>query len=119
MSATQIGTIEILQPRVYPLDAESSDPSPTEVIVQPGSYELYRDGDVTYWLMRGQINQRGLWREGDGMFVATASDKPSAIEVVFPSRRFGPGEWAKLIAGVEFAEGSAKQRLRLSLAVDR
>jgi hypothetical protein len=110
---SKIGTIELLRLRVYPLDAESHDSLRSEVVVEPGEYDVYSDGLTTFWMMRGKLNQRGAWRMGDGMFTLNPNDDPADIEVVFPSRRFGPDEWADLIAGPEFAEGP-EQRLRLS-----
>ena len=115
MSAQKIGTVEIIRPRVYALDAEADPRSNhSTVLVEPGRYDLFADGMATWWMMRGRLCQRGIWRMGDGMFAMNASDEPSDIEVVFPSRRFGPDEWAELIATPEFADGSA-QRLRVSL----
>jgi len=114
---TRIGTVDILKRRIYPLDAESRDQLRSEVVVEPGSYELYRDGLATFWLMRGKLNRRGTWRLGDGMFSLHPGDEPSDVEVVFPSRRFGPDEWAELIAGVEFTDGP-RQRLRLHLLTE-
>lgn len=113
---SKIGTVEILRPRVYSLDAESNDDLRSTVIVEPGSYDLYRDGMTTFWLMHGQLNRRGTWRLGDGSFSLESSDSPSGIEVVFPSKRFGPDEWTDLLAGPEFADGP-EQRLRVSWEV--
>ena len=109
-----IGTVEILRARIYPLDAETQDDACSEVVVEPGPCALYSDGLSTFWMMRGCLNRRGIRRMGDGMFLMQASDEPSEIRVVFPSRIFGPDEWAALIAGTEFADGP-QQRLRLSL----
>lgn len=112
-----IGTVEILKVRIYPLDAESDDPHGSEVVVEPGRYELYRDGWAIFWVMRGMLDRRGIRRMGDGMFVMQASDSPSDVEVVFPSRRFGPDEWAKLLTSPEFVPGDT-QRLRVHLNED-
>ena len=111
---SHIGQLEILRLRVYPLDAESHDPTRSTVVVQPGTYEVHSDGLSTYWMLHGALNRRGPWRMGDGMFSMQGNDEPSEIQVVFPSRRFGTDEWAELITGPEFAEGP-DQRLRLSL----
>lgn len=110
-----VGTIEVLADRVYPLDAEATNNTRTEILVEPGTYEVFSDGLATFWMMRGKLNQRGLWRMGDGMFGMSGSDRPSEIEVVFPSRRFGPDEWADLVAGNQFQEGHPAQRLRLRM----
>lgn len=110
----KIGTVEILKPRVYPLDAESSEPQ-SWVWVEPGRFDLYREGLATFWMMRGKLNRQGLFREGDGLFAAYGGDSPTEIEVVFPSRRFGPYEWAELLASPQFNEGEAQ---RLCVTVD-
>lgn len=112
-----IGIVKILRDRIYPLDAESSDDLRSQVIVEPGLYQVYRDGMATFWLMRGKLNRRGTWREGDGVFALYQYDSASDVEVVFPSRRFGPDEWAELLAGPEVIEGP-QQRLQFSLAED-
>lgn len=110
----KIGTVEILRARVYNLDAECHHDDGSTVVVEPGHYDLLSDGMTTCWLMRGKLNQRGIWRMGDGMFSMRASDVPSDIEVVFPSKRWGTDEWTELLQGPEFAEGPA-QRLRIHL----
>ena len=112
----RIGTVEILKLRVYPLDAECHCESGSTVVVQPGRYGLFGDGMSTFWLMRGVLNQQGIWRMGDGMFAIRGIDVPTEIEVVFPSRRFGADEWKKLRRSPELAEGPA-QRLRVHLDV--
>lgn len=111
----QIGQIEILRTRIYALDPESTDPNRQEVIVEPGSYPIYRDGVSTFWMMRGKLNQRGIFPMGDGMFGMRVGDFASDVEVQFPSKRFGPDEWANLLTGPEFAEGNPEQRLRVML----
>jgi hypothetical protein len=109
----RIGKIELLRPRIYNLDAENDTSLATTVCVEAGEYDLYRDGfQAVFWLMRGKLNKRGFWREGDGMFAMHDADAPSDIEVVFPSRRFGPEEWADLLSSPEFTEGHEAQRLR-------
>lgn len=115
MSLRQIGHIEILKARVYNLDAECHCPNSSTVFVEPGQYPVCSDGMATFWLMRGQLNQRGIWRMGDGMFGLHQSDRPSGIEVTFPSRRFGPDEWADLLASPEATDGHEAQRIRFSV----
>ncbi len=110
----QIGTVEVLKVRVYPLDAETGrNPLATEVVVQPGTYPLYRDFDACYWMMTGRINGRGPVKIGDGMFMMTGSDEASGPEVTFPSQRFGPEQWADFTAEPTCTEGHPGQRLRI------
>lgn len=112
----KIGTVEILVTRIYPLDAKNLSKDRTEVIVSPGTYDLYMDHEARYWMMTGKVNLRGFHKIGDGMFMGVPFDKSSDIEVVFPSDRFGPRAWNDLMASPEWQEGDPRQRLRLSLA---
>lgn len=96
---TQIGTVTISRPRVYPLDPAALD-SPATVVVPPGEYPVFQDGLSRYWRMTGTLNHQRFNRLGDGMFSASASDAPSDDDVVFYSRRYGPDEWAELLSAV-------------------
>lgn len=115
MSLQQIGHVEILRQRIYNLDAECHCKTGSTVVVEPGQYPLYSDGLTTWWVMRGKLNQRGIWRMGDGMFGMRQSDVASEIEVQFPSRRFGSDEWADLLSSPDFTEGAESQRVRVSI----
>lgn len=110
-----IGTIELLRLRVYGLDAECHCDAASTVVVDPGEYPLYSDGLSTFWVMRGRLNRRGIWRLGDGMFSMQNADEPSDIEVTFPSKRFGTDEWANLLTSPEFTDGHDGQRLRVRI----
>lgn len=92
---TQIGTVTINRPRAYPLDPAALE-SPTSVFVPPGEYPVYLDGFTRYWRMTGSLNQQ-FSRLGDGTF-SFGGDGPSDDDVIFYSPRYGPDEWAELIA---------------------
>lgn len=111
----RIGTMEILRLRVYKLDSECHCETASTVVVQPGRYELYREYDMTFWMMTGRINLRGFQRLGDGLFAMHYGDVESEIEVTFPSKRFDPNEWASLLAEDGFTEGHPEQRMRVRL----
>ena len=99
----QIGTVRITRTRIYQLDPQAPDRfSPATVIVDPGEYPVYRDGLSHYWRMTGVLNH-DMYRMGDGIFAfdAGGGDERSDDDVVFYSRRYGPDEWADLLA--EFA----------------
>ena len=117
---TRIGSVAILKPRVYPLDAECHCDSGSSVYIEPGEYPLYNDGMTTWWVMYGQLNQGGggAWRLGDGMFGLRDGDVQSGIEVTFPSQRYGPDEWTKLLAEDIFTDGHPEQRIRVVLAAN-
>lgn len=115
----QIGTVEILAPRSYPLDPEHPRAREgTWMLVEPGKYPLYREGITYYWVMTGRRNQLGVSRSGDGIFVVARNDAPAGPELTFASRRRGPDEWAELLADDTSVEGSPGQRLRITLAED-
>jgi hypothetical protein len=114
MSDEQVGTVEILKARVYPLDPEMNDqPLATTVVVDVGTYPLYRHIDAYYWMMTGRINSRGFTKMGDGLFAINDGDAPAGPEVTFPSPRFGPEQWADFIAEPVCTEGHPAQRLRV------
>lgn len=118
--ARQVGTVEILTLRVYPLDTNTAhSPTLTEVVVQPGVYPVYRgEYGETYWLLTGRINWGRHRRMGDGMFTLGAGDDASGPQVVFPSRVFGTEAFADLRAEPVCAEGDPRQRLRFNIEED-
>lgn len=108
-----IGTMEILQLRIYPLDAAAKDPE-TTVCVEPGIYGVFQDGDVVYFMLSGRINERGFHKLGDGLFMLNHGDAPGDVLVSFPTKRLGPKEWADFQADPQCQEGP-EQRLRFTL----
>ena len=102
LTRQQIGTVRITRTRVYLLDpmARADDTLATTVLVDPGEYPVYQDGISRYWRMTGTLNHQ-YYRMGDGAFAMNDGDVPSADEVVFYSRRYGPDEWEELLAGFE------------------
>src|SRR5688572_21662731 len=108
-----IGHVEILRIRVYAQDPEQ--PNGPEVIVPPGRYPLYRDGADVFWRMRGRINKPAVVAMAGGMLAVRNGDWPSGPVVEFSSKRFGPDEWADLLASPEFTEGDEAQRVRVSI----
>lgn len=111
---TQVGTVEILRFRIYPLDPQNQDMLRTEVAVEPGSvFPLYRKYDAFMWLMQGRINER-TEKIGDGLFAMNNGDKPTGLEVQFPSMTFGAEQFEKLLADPAFQPGP-EQRVRIEL----
>ncbi len=117
MSIEQIGTVEILRARTYPLDPETREAG-TEVIVGPGTYPVYSDGLTTFWMMTGDLSDGGVRRHGDGMLTVTNADVPSGVAATFPSRRMGSDEFRDLLDHPVCREGGDEQRLRFTLAKD-
>lgn len=64
----QVGTVEVLRARVYPLDPTSDSVLRTTVYVEPGVYPVYRKCDAYRWMMSGKVNERNE-KIGDGLFV--------------------------------------------------
>jgi len=110
----QIGTVEVLRTRIYALDPETAEhPLATQVVVQPGTYPLYRQFEAVWWMMTGKINGGGISKIGDGMFSMIRGDFGSGPDVTFPSRRYGPEQWAEFIAEPICTDGDPGQRLRI------
>lgn len=115
MMFKQIGTVEILIQRIYSLDGMVFDQQGgSTVIVEPGKYPLYSDGFSTCWLMYGELNQRNA-RKGDGLFVMGGPDESSGLDVQFPSKLFGPDDWADFCKEPVATEGHPEQRLRIAI----
>lgn len=110
----QIGTVEVLRTRTYAIDADTPEPR-VEVVVEPGVFPLYEDGLARYWMMTGRVNASNFKRHGDGIFIAGGGDRPTGPEVTFPSRWFGPDEFAALVAHPTATEGNPEQRLRIAI----
>lgn len=115
INATQIGIVEVLRTRSYPLDA--SVDGGAEVLVEPGTFPVYREGTSILWIMTGRLNLGGVVSMGDGLVVMTPGDVLSDLGVTFPSRRFGDEQFADLLAEPTCTEGHSAQRLRFSLDV--
>lgn len=110
----EAGAVEILAPRIYPLDPLRSDLGPTtEVVVPPGTYPVYRKGDSYCWLMRGQVNGRAEFL-GQGLMVVSGIDTANGLEVQFPSRTYRGDEFDELLAAPESQPGP-QQRLRFTM----
>lgn len=114
----QIGTFEVMRPRVYALDPEvpASTVGGSEVLVQPGVYPLFCDGLSYLWVMEGTLNLGGVRRRGDGLIFATRGDVDSGIGVKFPSRIMGEDEFRVLC---EHPDGTAGPEQRYQVTLDR
>lgn len=110
----EIGTVEILVDRVYPIDPLHSGLGPsTEVIVPPGIYPVYRKGGSYSWAMRGRINGRSE-NLGGGLMVVGGDDEPTGLEVQFPNRTFSSSEFEELLVAPECQPG-IHRRLKFTL----
>jgi hypothetical protein len=114
---TQVGTVELLRLRIYPLDANTGrELLATQVVVEPGTYPVYRDGDAVFWLLSGRLLANGQRKIGDGLFMQGGGlDRGIGPTFVFPSPRYGPDELAEFLAEPLCIEGDPAQRLRFHL----
>lgn len=128
--ARQIGTVELLRARCYPRDWD--DPSAGEVVVEPGTYPLFREHDVIgdddvqdayWWVMPANVNDGGgvdispMWRDEHGA-TFSMQRKPDKIgEPVgeFRSKVFTLPEFAELRGHETATEGHPEQRLRITV----
>ena len=95
----QIGTVEILRFRIYPIDwrADINQPLTTTVAVEPGFYPVYRKYDAVCWVMTGRINERQA-KIGDGLYSLSNGDEPTGVEVQFSSRVYGIEEFREFMS---------------------
>ncbi len=63
--------------------------------------------------MTGRVNTRGFFKLGDGIFSMNSFDAASDIEVMFPSKRYGPNEFEEFIQEPVCTEGHPEQRMRI------
>lgn len=108
--ADRVGTVCVLRPRAYMKGADWVD-------VPPGDYPLYCHGDVFWWEMTGRIDRSEVRTErvpGSGLFVMSRAAQPSRKTKV-ESPRFGPTEWAELLASPVAVDGP-DQRIRITVA---
>jgi hypothetical protein len=95
----QIGTVEILRDRVYPLNTgqDISDPRIPSVLVTPGDYPLYRELGEIYWEMQGHITKPRMETVDDGLFLVRQGHEPSDETATITSNRFGAKEWESFL----------------------
>ena len=106
----QVGTVEILRQRIYPIDPHNTGPLRTEAVVEPGVFPVYRKFDAYLWILTGQLNERHE-KIGDGLFSMHSGDIPGVLQVTFPSPTFGAEQFAELLAE-EMCQDGPDQRLR-------
>jgi hypothetical protein len=116
MEWEQVGTVEILRLRIYPIDPMAEDsPLRTYVAVEPGVYPVFRKFDAYRWMMEGRINKRTA-KIGDGLFEMNAGDMPTGPEVRFSSQVFGAEQFAEFLND-PMCQPGPEQRLRFNIVV--
>lgn len=110
----QVGTVEILRQRIYPIDPNNIGTLRTEVVVEPGVFPVYRKFDAYLWLMTGRLNERHE-KISDGLFAMHGGDVPGGLSVIFPSPTFGVEQFAEFLSEEMCQEGPG-QRLRFKIS---
>ena len=110
----EIGTVEILQLRIYRPAGRFSD----EVVVPPGVYPLFLTPEhLRYWRMTGNKNERieQIHKDDEGSIsLLHPDDRPTGPEVEILSPSFNTQEWRRLLAEPVCREGHPEQRLRIN-----
>lgn len=116
----QIGIVEILRSRVYPLDPSNESPSRTTVFVEPGIYPVYQKDDAVRWLMTGKKNKRvdgKSERIGDDMYMMhPAHDNPYGADIPYASPSFSIDQLKEFMAEPMCQPGD-EQRLRFDITL--
>lgn len=101
----RIGTAKFNRLQVYTLDplTAHNDNVNTVVVPEGQECEVLSDGFTTIIRLEGTLNVGRIFRIGDGAFSSTAFDIPSNIDVVVPSRSFGPDEWEAILKDTNVA----------------
>lgn len=106
---TQIGTVTLLQDRVY-----------EDVSVPAGTYPVYRDDDSVYWEMQGYPSSvvGGFERVGEGMFMLSPQHdvivSPNPIE--YQSVTFEVAEFQYFITSDPLCVRGSAQRLQFNIS---
>lgn len=119
MSAHRIGTVTLLQTRIYPRNskADVNDLSEESVVVEPGDYDLYEDFTTweRFWVMNGRINVGNQFRShGDGLYTFAPGDRRGDKEVTVLSQTFDPDAWAEL-RSLPICQEGPEQRLVITI----
>lgn len=111
MTATIVGSMELLKLRVY--ETETGD-----MAVEPGTYPLVRQPSGHYSVMlRGRPSRREMRTErlGPGLFAMRCNDAVRGPEWEFPHGYWTAAEFAELLKDPVALEGHPDQRLRFHL----
>jgi hypothetical protein len=116
----QVGTVKILEPRVYPRDARQNvtDPNAELVSVDTGVWPVYRDDDGgIYWEMAGKVSHlesrvNTLGRSSDTVtFGLSFVDVPTGYDVIFKSSTFTLDEFITFFTTDPLVVEGPEQRL--------
>jgi hypothetical protein len=99
---TLLGTVEILEPRLYPRYPSRSTPEITSntplVQVDAGKWPVYRgEHGLIFWEMEGELMkiEHDFRSLGDGMFLSRPEVRSQGELVIFPSLTFTDEEFAE------------------------
>lgn len=115
--AIQVGIVELLVDRIYPLDPDSRDPYRAEAMVLSGTYPVFRDAAGRYfWRMAGTVSRYVTTRDlGHGAFTLEVGDRAVGPEVVLRSQYFTRQDLAEFVESDPLCVEGPARRLRFSL----
>ena len=99
----QIGTVETLRNRVYPMPGSTLGAAET-VLVEPGVYPIFLEGGLVFWEMDGKLNRVEAetemisGRPGDSLNLMTVHDAPEGQPVRTQSRPVTPEKFRAMVA---------------------
>lgn len=112
----KIGTVEITRLRVYPIIPGDDSICHPEIVVQPGHYPLYREGDEIYWVMTGEQNTNPLVIPTSiGFFVGTGQDAGDGHTITVESDRFSLAAFRDLLYDPVCRPGNSSHRLNVTI----
>ena len=115
---TRIGTIEITRLRIYPITPGNNNINRPEIVVQPGRYPLYREGDEIYWVMTGErnINPPVIPVSVNNLFfVALGQDAGDGNIITAESDRFSLTAFKDLLYDPVCRPGHPNHRLNVTI----
>lgn len=109
---TQIGTVELLKPRVYH----------GSVAVSPGTYPVYFDGFHIFWIMEGAESklEGGVKKIDEGLFsIEPIHDSITSTSAVVRSNEWTVGQFIDfMLSDPACVEGPSKRLIFSFSAVD-
>lgn len=119
----KVGTVNILEPRVYPRDPsrDVSEPGVELVSVDAGQWPVYLHDGELYWEMSGYLTRiESRVQQLDAStsvltFGLSFTDVPTRYQVIFRSKSFSLTEFGAYLLTHPLAQSGPEQRLVFDL----
>lgn len=95
---TEIGSVEILVDRIYPINSADRSIGRPTVVVFAGTYPLHFEDGYYFWRMTGVRNKGGVQVISKGLFTISAGDVVSDETIEVDSHKFTPTEFVDFMA---------------------